>query len=135
MVQSMICNSKENGMSALKRTFLVAFIMTMLIGPMMSKASAFSQSGVGSYYGPKFHGKKTASGEKFNQNAMTAAHKTLPFGTRLKVTNLSNKRSVVVRVNDRGPFIRGRIVDVSTIAARQLGLVGRGVARVRIQKI
>jgi rare lipoprotein A len=122
-------------MSALKRTFLMASVITSLIGPLGSEASAFSQTGVGSYYGPKFHGKKTASGEKFNQNAMTAAHKTLPFGTRLKVTNVSNKRSVVVRVNDRGPFIRGRIVDVSTIAARQLGIVGRGVARVRIQKI
>jgi rare lipoprotein A len=122
-------------MLALKKTFLAASVIASLIGLMPSEASAFSQSGMGSYYGPKFHGKKTASGEKFNQNAMTAAHKTLPFGTRLKVTNMSNKRSVVVRVNDRGPFIRGRIVDVSTIAARQLGIVGRGVGRVRIQKL
>jgi rare lipoprotein A len=106
-----------------------------LIGPMLTDAAAFRQSGVGSYYGPKFHGKKTASGEKFNQNAMTAAHKTLAFGSKLRVTNIANGRSVIVRVNDRGPFIRGRIVDVSTIAARQLGMVGRGVARVRIQKL
>jgi rare lipoprotein A len=122
-------------MSTIRSLFLAVSVAGSFFGPMLSGASAFSQSGIASYYGPKFNGKKTASGEKFNQNAMTAAHKTLPFGSRLKVTNLANKRSVIVRVNDRGPFIRGRIVDVSTIAARQLGIVGRGVARVRIQKL
>jgi rare lipoprotein A len=97
-------------------------------------AAAFTQTGVASYYGPELHGRRTASGERFNRNAMTAAHRTVPFGTHLKVTNLSNGRSVIVRVNDRGPFIRGRIVDVSQGAARQIGMQGRGVARVRIQR-
>jgi rare lipoprotein A (peptidoglycan hydrolase) len=97
-------------------------------------ATAFQQSGMASYYGPELHGRRTASGERFNQHGMTAAHRTVAFGSRLKVTNLSNGRSVVVRVNDRGPFIRGRIVDVSAGAARQIGMHGRGVARVRVEK-
>jgi rare lipoprotein A len=99
-----------------------------------SSASAFQQNGMASYYGPELHGRRTASGERFNQHGMTAAHRTVAFGSRLKVTNLSNGRSVVVRVNDRGPFIRGRIVDVSAGAARQIGMHGRGVARVRVEK-
>jgi rare lipoprotein A len=97
-------------------------------------AAAFTQTGVASYYGPELHGRRTASGERFNKNAMTAAHRTAPFGSMLKVTNLSNGRSVMVRINDRGPFIRGRIVDVSQGAARHIGMQGRGVARVRIQR-
>ncbi len=97
-------------------------------------ASAFSQTGLGSYYGPELHGRRTASGERFNQHGMTAAHRTAPFGSRLKVTHLGNGRSIVVRVNDRGPFIRGRIVDISSGAARQIGLHGRGVGRVRIER-
>ena len=118
------------------RLFTALFCILMgQVAFFTSEASAFNQTGMGSYYGPEFHGKRTASGERFNQNGMTAAHKTLAFGSRLRVTNVSNGKSVVVRVNDRGPFIRGRIVDVSTIAARQLGMVGRGVARVRIQKL
>ncbi|WP_342597053.1 septal ring lytic transglycosylase RlpA family protein [Cyanobacterium aponinum UTEX 3222] len=89
--------------------------------------------GIASWYGPGFHGRKTASGERFNQNALTAAHRSLPFGTRVKVTNLNNGRSVVVRINDRGPFTRGRIVDLSAGAARVIGLKNSGVAPVRIQ--
>ena len=89
--------------------------------------------GIASWYGPGFHGRKTASGERFNQNALTAAHRSLPFGTRVKVTNLNNGRSVVVRINDRGPFTRGRIVDLSSGAARIIGLKGSGTAPVRIQ--
>lgn len=90
-------------------------------------------SGKASWYGPKFHGRPTASGEKFNQNAMTAAHRHLPFGTRVKVTNMNNGRSVVVRINDRGPFIGGRIIDLSAAAARTLGLIQSGVAPVSLQ--
>lgn len=89
--------------------------------------------GIASWYGPGFHGRRTASGEKFNQNALTAAHRSLPFGTRVKVTNLNNGRSVVVRINDRGPHVRGRIVDLSAGAARVIGLKSSGVAPVRIQ--
>ncbi|MGL4241480.1 MAG: septal ring lytic transglycosylase RlpA family protein [Beijerinckiaceae bacterium] len=97
-------------------------------------ADAFTQLGIGSYYGPELHGRRTASGERFNQHGMTAAHRSAAFGSRLKVTNLANGRSVVVRVNDRGPFVRGRVVDISAGAARQIGMHGRGVARVRVEK-
>jgi rare lipoprotein A len=97
-------------------------------------ASAFSQTGMGSYYGPELHGRRTASGERFNQHALTAAHRTARFGSHLKVTNLANGRSVVVRVNDRGPFVRGRIVDVSAGAAKHIGLHGRGVGKVLVER-
>jgi rare lipoprotein A len=97
-------------------------------------AAAFSQTGIASYYGPELHGRRTASGERFNQHGMTAAHRTAPFGSRLKVTNLLNGRSVMVRVNDRGPFVRGRVVDVSAGAARQIGFHGRGVTRVKVER-
>ncbi|MPR02076.1 septal ring lytic transglycosylase RlpA family protein [Pseudomonas sp. MAFF 212408] len=91
------------------------------------------ESGTASYYGAKHHGNKTASGEPFNQNTLTAAHRRLPFGTQVKVTNLANGRSVVVRINDRGPHTRGRLIDVSRRAAEQLGMLGTGTARVRVQ--
>lgn len=85
-----------------------------------------------SYYGRAHDGRRTASGEIFDMNGLTAAHRTLPFGTRVRVTNLANGRQAVVRINDRGPFRRGRIIDLSYAAARKLGLVRRGVARVRV---
>lgn len=88
--------------------------------------------GTASYYGDKFHGRRTASGELHHQGEMTAAHRTLPFGTRVKVTNLKNKRSVVVTVNDRGPHKPGRIIDVSQAAARELGFMRQGLTRVRL---
>src|SRR5688572_26363731 len=79
--------------------------------------------GVASYYAAKYHGRKTASGEIFDMNKMTAAHRTLPFGERVRVTNLGNERSVVVVINDRGPFVKGRIIDVSLAAARKLDMI------------
>jgi len=88
--------------------------------------------GVASYYGNPHHGRRTASGERFDMHDMTAAHRTLPFGTRVRVTNLGNGRSVVVRINDRGPWKKGRIVDISYDAARELHMVGVGTARVRL---
>ena len=88
--------------------------------------------GVASYYS---QGTKTASGERFNALEMTAAHPTLPFGTKLRVTNLSSGRSVTVRVNDRGPFVHGRVVDVSYSAADALGMVGKGVAKVKLDVV
>ncbi|WP_165664625.1 septal ring lytic transglycosylase RlpA family protein [Metapseudomonas otitidis] len=87
-----------------------------------------------SYYGARHHGKRTASGERFDQNALTAAHRTLPFGTRVKVTNLNNDRSVVVRINDRGPHVRGRLIDLSRRAAEALDMLRSGVAPVRVQR-
>ncbi|MCP8463775.1 septal ring lytic transglycosylase RlpA family protein [Pseudomonas sp. ZM23] len=93
----------------------------------------YRAEGTASYYGRAHHGKRTASGERFDQNALTAAHRTLAFGTRVKVTNLDNGRSVVVRINDRGPFGRGRIIDVSKAAAEQLNMLRSGTARVRLE--
>ncbi|MGC9330032.1 MAG: septal ring lytic transglycosylase RlpA family protein [Candidatus Hinthialibacter sp.] len=95
----------------------------------------YVDTGTACWYGKQFHGKKTASGEKFNMNAMTAAHRTLPFGTKVRVTNLENRKSVVVRINDRGPFSKGRIIDVSRKAAQLLGFVNAGLARVRIESL
>ncbi len=88
--------------------------------------------GLASYYARGHHGRRTASGEVFDMGAMTAAHRSLPFGTRVRVTNLANGRQAVVRINDRGPFKGGRVIDVSQAAARELGMVGRGVVRVRL---
>jgi len=88
--------------------------------------------GVASWYGAEMGRRRTANGERFDPEALTAAHRSLPLGTRVQVTNLRNGRSVVVRVNDRGPFIRGRTLDVSRAAAQRLGMVGSGTARVRI---
>ncbi|HME60189.1 MAG TPA: septal ring lytic transglycosylase RlpA family protein [Candidatus Binatia bacterium] len=91
------------------------------------------ETGVASWYGPRFHGKLTASGEVFNQNELTAAHRTLPWGSKVKVINLTNGKSVEVRINDRGPFEKGRIIDVSRAAARALGMLKSGIAQVRIE--
>lgn len=92
-----------------------------------------TQQGLASYYGNGVDGNKTANGERFNQASLTAAHRSLPFGTRLKVTNLKNHRAVIVRVNDRGPFVKGRVIDVSSKAAQHIGLVADGVAPVKLE--
>lgn len=97
-----------------------------------SARRAVWKDGVASWYGQQFQGEPTASGEAFDMNALTAAHRDLPLGTEIKVTNLRNHRSLVLRINDRGPFIPGRMLDVSRAAARRLGFVGRGLARVRV---
>jgi rare lipoprotein A len=92
-----------------------------------------SFKGIASFYGYDGSGNKTASGERFNPEKLTAAHRSLPFGTRVRVTNVRNGRSVVVRINDRGPFIRGRVIDLSHRAARVIKMIGRGVAPVRVE--
>ena len=94
--------------------------------------SRYRETGVASWYGKPFHGRKTASGERYNMNKMTAAHRTLPFGVVVKVTNLDNGRSIKVRITDRGPFVKGRIIDLSRAAARKLDMIGTGTVRVRI---
>ena len=96
-------------------------------------ATKMAQSGVASYYGPGFHGRRTANGETFNMHAMTAAHRTLPFGTQVKVTNLANGKSTIVRVNDRGPYAHGRIIDLSVAAAKHIGSTNSGTARVTLE--
>lgn len=91
--------------------------------------------GMASYYSNGLRGKKTASGERYDPNKLTAAHKTLPIGTIVKVTNLGNNKQVVVKINDRGPYVRGRIIDLSYSAARQLGMLKDGVTKVKIEVV
>lgn len=105
----------------------------LLAGAAAFADELYKASAEASYYADKFHGKKTASGETFNMYAFTAAHKTLPFNTIVKVTNLANGKSVNVRVNDRGPFVKGREIDVSKAAAEKLGMIGAGKATVSIE--
>ncbi|HVO75736.1 MAG TPA: septal ring lytic transglycosylase RlpA family protein, partial [Ignavibacteriaceae bacterium] len=88
-----------------------------------------------SWYGPRFHGKRTANGEIYDQMALTAAHKTFKFGTLLRVTNPRNNKSVIVRINDRGPYIRGRQLDLSKAAALELDILDKGIARVNIEQV
>lgn len=111
-------------------------VLILLLLSLMFKfdeTSIKSEYGIASYYGPGFHGKKTASGEIFNQNALTAAHKTLPLGSYVTVTNLNNCKSVRVKINDRGPYIKGRIIDLSAGAATVLGYKNKGTANVQIE--
>lgn len=98
-------------------------------------AGVENQRGIASWYGPGFHGKKTASGKTFDQFAMTAAHRKLPLGTQVVVTNLHNGRTVEVEINDRGPYVQGRIIDLSKAAAQKLKLTEAGIAPVRIEVI
>lgn len=92
-----------------------------------------TELGIASYYANKFHGRKTASGERFSQDSLTAAHRTLPMGTVVRVTNIANDKSVFVRVNDRGPFVPGRLIDLSAAAADSLGFIHRGTTKVRVE--
>ncbi len=92
-------------------------------------------SGQASWYGGQHHGGPTASGERFNKNALTAAHRTFPFGTRVRVTNLRNGRSVVVRINDRGPYGRGRVIDLSEAAARAIDMIDAGIVPVKLERL
>lgn len=103
---------------------------TALAGGVELAAAEPVSRGHASFYS---HAGKTASGERYNPSGLTAAHRTLPFGTKVRVTEVKSKRSVVVRINDRGPFIKGRIIDVSRGAANELGMIGRGVAMVDVQ--
>jgi rare lipoprotein A len=118
----------------MKRAILAAFIVALALVPMLgaSDAKAYSQTGIASYY---WQGKVTANGERYRPDGISAAHKTLPFGTRVKVTHLKSGRSIIVRINDRGPFIKGRIIDLSRGAAGQLGIKGAGLARVKIEVV
>jgi rare lipoprotein A len=101
----------------------------------MAGPAGWSQTGVASWYGEPFHGRRTASGETYDMRQLTAAHPSLPFGTHVRVHNLDTGRDVDVRINDRGPFAKQRIIDVSRRAAEQIGMIGPGTARVRITVI
>lgn len=129
-------------MSKLKQALgAAAIIASMLLAPLEGVAHPTGPSGSvietisgsASWYGPKFHGRTTASGEPFDMHDLTAAHRTLPFGTQIRVTNPRNGKSVTVRINDRGPFAGNRILDLSRKAAQALGLVKAGVGRVKIE--
>lgn len=106
-------------------------VLGMLL--LVSCSQSIVQSGKASYYAGNFIGRKTANGEIFSKNRKTAASKTLPFGTKVKVTNLSNGKSVKVRINDRGPFVAGRDIDLSWLAAKKIGMLDQGVAPVRLK--
>lgn len=99
----------------------------------LATADGYNETGIASWYGTKFHGKRTANGERYDMYAMSAAHKTLPLPTMVRVTNLDNGRSVVVRVNDRGPFVKSRVIDLSYAAAKTLGYDDTGTASVRVE--
>jgi rare lipoprotein A len=120
--------------------YALAAVAALLVSTPTGQGPAFvdtlpdwMQQGRVSWYGPGFHGRRTANGEVFDTNALTMAHRSLDFGSEVRVTNLENGRSVVVRVNDRGPYVRGRIADLSRAAADELGFVDDGVVRARIE--
>ncbi len=98
-------------------------------------ATPAAEVGIASWYGREHHGRRTASGERFDMSALTAAHPAMPFGTRVRVTHLASGRSVIVRINDRGPFRGGRILDLSRAAAERLGMIATGTARVRVEVV
>lgn len=118
----------------IKNIVMVAALATGLFAS-VSVASASDQCGGASWYGPGFHGKKTASGAKFNENAMTAAHKSLPFGTVVKVTDQRTGKSIKVTITDRGPFHKGRIIDLSKAAAAKLGTKNTGTGKVCLTRV
>lgn len=103
--------------------------------PKPAAKPSYSAEGLASFYGNNHHGQRTASGEKLNNQELTAAHRELPFGTHVKVTNLKNQREVVVRINDRGPFSKGRIIDLSQAAAKELDMIRAGVAPVLVESL
>ena len=128
-----------------KLLLIVAFIVFVIGSTIPAKAQwqadsvvskLYVKEGVASYYAKRLHGHRTTSGERYHKNKFTAAHRTLPFGTRVKVTNLRNKKWIIVRINDRGPFNRKRIIDLSFKAAKHLGITnGKGLARVRVEEL
>ena len=104
--------------------------------PVDSNTKLYSKEGVASFYANKFHGKRTANGDRYHKNKLTAAHRTLPFGTLVKVTSLKNGKWVIVRINDRGPYNRKRTIDLSYRAAKHLGMVnGKGITRVKVEEL
>ncbi len=121
----------------MRKTLIIAGMLAALL-PFASTVSADSglghvQKGTASFYHDSLHGRKTASGQRYSKNRLSAAHKTLPLGSKVRVTDTRTGRSIVVRVNDRGPFVRGRIIDLYKQAALELGIVKRGVAKVEVK--
>ena len=134
MAELQACNrSLPSALPALATLVSLSLGLAAVSSARAHKAPAFAQIGTASWYGPRFHGKKTANGEVFNQNKLTAAHRTLPLGTTVEVTNVTNGKSVNVKITDRGPYVNGRVIDLSRAAAIRLGMKEAGVARVQIQ--
>lgn len=131
--QSPRMQSLDEAVASLGDSALDQALTTKL--PVVRQALEAVGEGNASYYGAELAGNRTSSGERFDPRAFTCAHRSLPLGSKLKVTNLSNGRSVIVRVNDRGPFTRGRILDMSLAAAREIAMVGSGHARVRLELV
>lgn len=123
------------------RSMLVAVVLAAgagLVGPAgpsHADTGVYQSTGLASWYGPRYHGRTTANGEQFDQMAMTAAHPKLPFGSLVEVTNLQNGKSVKVRINDRGPFVGARIIDVSMAVATELDFVNAGLAEVHVELV
>jgi len=123
---------RRHAVTALLVTLLVGALAGCSLGGGKPGTRGWSERGIASWYGPGFNGRKTANGETYDMDAMTAAHKELPFGTVVRVKNLDNGREISVRINDRGPFVRGRIIDLSRAAARKIDMLGPGTARVAL---
>lgn len=111
---------------------IAALLAACATAPVRRTTFLETHQGKASWYGPGFQGRRTASGERFNQRDFTAAHRTLPFGTKVQVTNLMNGKTVVVRINDRGPYGKGRIIDLSKAAAKEIDMIHKGVVPVEI---
>lgn len=112
---------------------LFAALLTILSAPLLAAGPGKVQNGIASYYHDSLHGNKTASGQIYNKNKMSAAHKSLPLGSKVRVTDVRTGKSIVVRVNDRGPFVKGRIIDLSRRAAAELGMIKKGITRVKVE--
>ncbi len=119
----------------MKKIRILLIVLTSFVGFTISSLCNAQTSGKASYYSNRLHGRKMSNGERYNSKGFTCAHRTLPFGTKLKVTNTRNGRSVVVRVTDRGPFVRGRIVDLSYAAAKEIGMISSGVAYIKVERL
>lgn len=123
----------KKSLMSLKHLFVyVGLILALLPAAAVAQKTV---TGSASYYADKFHGRTTSDGSVYHHDSLTCAHRTLPFGTRLKVRNLANDREVIVTVNDRGPFVKGRIVDLSKAAAKEIGMLGSGLARVEVKNL
>ena len=119
------------------KSLAAGVLATLAFSPLTSIAGepSFKQKGVASYYADRFHGRKTASGVRYDKTALTAAHKSLPLGTKVRVTNLKNGETVEVEINDRGPHVKGRVVDLSKAAARELGMMNTGLVKVQVEVV
>jgi rare lipoprotein A len=126
-------DNRKKAMTKKISLVLVAALLATLAFPSLAAKPGQTQEGIASYYHDSLHGNKTANGEIYNKNKISAAHKTLPLGSKVRVTDKRSGKSIVVRVNDRGPFVKGRIIDLSRRAAKELGIIQRGITPVKVE--